>query len=123
MSQAQLIYQMQNVLLPERLLGSADALGTGVELTLIRTIDRDPIVELIAECGRCSVFKAAARLSRWNFVSKALPPLYGLESRLAPFSARLISLRSDMIAASDRSSDPRGTAANCAARRRGCRGR
>ena len=123
MSQAQLIYQMQNVLLPERLLGSADALGTGVELTLIRTIDRDPIVELIAECGRCSVFKAAARLSRWNFVSKAPPPLYGLESRLAPFSARLISLRSDMIAASDRSSDPRGTAANCAARRRGCRGR
>jgi hypothetical protein len=128
LSQAQLIYQMQNVLVPERLLGSADALGTGVELTLIRTIEREPILELVAQCGRCSVFKAAARLLKWNFVIRALPPVpYALESRLAPFSARLISLRSAMIA---ESLAPRSSASATgsawprrAARRRGCRGR
>ena len=127
MAQAQLVYQMQNVLRPERLLGSADALGTGRELSLLGEVQHDDVVRLIAECGRCSVFKAAARLCKWSFVTKAPPQHYALESRLAPFSARLISPSSAMIVAIDRSSA--AGVADCAsarshrARRRGCKGR
>jgi hypothetical protein len=73
--QAQLIYQMQNTLRPEHMLGSAAALGTGVELTLVRTLEREAVLELLSECGRCSVFKAAARLRRWNFMQQAPPHL------------------------------------------------
>jgi hypothetical protein len=129
LAQAQLIYQMQNVLLPERLLGSADALGTGRELGLLGDIPHDDVVQLIAECGRCSVFKAAARLWRWNFVTRAAPSgmsPYALESRLVPFSARRISHSSAMIADIDSAggpSPPPRAARACAARRRGCKGR
>jgi hypothetical protein len=124
LSQAQLIYQMQNVLLPERLLGSPTALGTGAEFNLVNYLQETAIKELISECGRCSIFKAAARLDRWQFTQPAPPALHlysGLSSR-SSFSARFISLRSAMTA-------PRLTVGGCqgasnrTARRRGCRGR
>jgi hypothetical protein len=65
--EAQLIYNMQNALTPEALTGGGAELGTGVEISLLRAMDEDAIKEIIEETGRCSIWKAAARLRKWQF--------------------------------------------------------
>ena len=65
--EAQLIYNMQNALAPEALTGPGAALGSGVEISLLRIMDEDAIKEILEETGRCSIFKAARRLRDWQF--------------------------------------------------------
>ena len=73
--EAQLIYNMQNALAPEALTGPGAALGSGVEISLLRIMDEDAIKEILEETGRCSIFKAARRLRDWQFTrSSALRP-------------------------------------------------
>ena len=80
MLQAQQLYAMQNVRDVGRLLGRGGKLGTGLEITLLRDLDADSAEDLIAEAGRCSVFKEAARLRQWSFTRPA--PYAGLDARL-----------------------------------------
>jgi len=82
MLQAQQVYAMQNVLRPERIVGDGRQLGLGFEISLLRAVDADAVEDLLAEAGRCSVFKAAARLRKWHFNVVSPPLLYEpLEAR------------------------------------------
>jgi hypothetical protein len=67
LSDAQLIYNMQNALSPERLTGPGYQLGSGVEISVLRSLDEDDIKDILALAGRCSIWKAAVRLKRWQF--------------------------------------------------------
>jgi hypothetical protein len=82
MLQAQHVYAMQNVLRPERIVGAGGRLGSGLEISLLRAVDADAVEDLLAEAGRCSVFKAAVRLRVWSFNIVSAPLLYEpLEAR------------------------------------------
>ena len=132
MPQAQQLYRMQNALAPEAILGSADALGTGAEITLMRSVDGEAVDELLDDAGRCSVFKAAIRLRRWQFHVRAPPEPedqigapYAVNASLitcVSLSARLIASSSDSTFQSGFGSASHG-AKSRVARRRGCRGR
>jgi hypothetical protein len=82
MLQAQHVYAMQNVLHAERIVGAGGRLGSGLEISLLRAVDADTVEALLAEAGRCSVFKAAVRLRVWSFNIVSPPLLYErLEAR------------------------------------------
>jgi hypothetical protein len=65
--EAREIYSMQNVLRVDKLLGKNKALGSGAELSLIKNLDPVVLHKLAWECGRCSVWKAAFRLRKFDF--------------------------------------------------------
>jgi hypothetical protein len=67
----QTIYNMQNALAPEALTGPGNPLGSGVEISVLRSLDQDVIMQILAEVGRCSVWKAALRLRAWQFTKEA----------------------------------------------------
>lgn len=67
----QTIYNMQNALAPEALTGQGSALGSGVEISVLRALEHDAIMQVLADTGRCSVWKAAMRLRAWQFTRDA----------------------------------------------------
>jgi len=88
-SQAQLLYNMQNMLRPETLLASPAALTSGVEIDIISRIDNATLTDIVQSAPRCSVWKAAQRLRSWSFtvplvqVPPALGPKWRRDDRRA----------------------------------------
>lgn len=65
--EAREIYSMQNALDVKRLL-NGKKLGTGAaEMSVLEDMDPPTLHKLIRECGRCSVWKAAFRLRKFDF--------------------------------------------------------
>jgi hypothetical protein len=69
-AEAQAIYGMQNALDADRITGGGPGLGSGVEVSIARAMDEDALRELLEDCGRCSVWKAARRLRAWQFTRR-----------------------------------------------------
>ena len=65
--EAREIYSMQNALNVKRLLKGKD-LGSGAaEMSVLEDMDPPTLHKLLRECGRCSVWKAAFRLRKFDF--------------------------------------------------------
>jgi hypothetical protein len=67
--QADLLYNLQFALWPERILGPQGVMGSGQEVALLDSVSSDDIREFIDGMEKCSLWKAALRQRRMCFTS------------------------------------------------------